>query len=211
MLLNDLIISLSFVLAVVSLISVLFTEKKALFGVLTLVLFGFFYYQNSITGTFDSITILMFVMGITLLSLEIFIPSFGVIGVVGAGLSLYAVINSYSDNMYSFWILIVSALAIVLTVTIYVKLGFANNLFDGYILNSQNSSERGYRSKATRPDLIGASGVSKTILRPSGKIEIDGAIYDAQTEGDFINKGACVKVHMIKDGNIIVREEIWNS
>ncbi len=211
MIINNITIALSFVLAVISLISILFTDKKVLFGILTLVLFGFFYYQNSIHNVADNGSIITFVMGITLLALEIFIPSFGILGVIGIGLTGYSVLDSFSDNRIGFIVLIISALAIILTVSIYVKLGFSNNLFDRFMLNTTNSSERGYNSKKNHEDLIGKVARSKTILRPTGKIEIDGIPYDAKTEGDFIEKNTEVEVISIRDGHIIVKEKIWNS
>lgn len=211
MLENDLIIALSFVLAVISVISILFTEKKVFFGILSLLLFGFFYYQNTIYNVADNMTILTFVMGITLLAIEIFIPSFGVIGIAGLILTMYSVMDSFASTQMGFLILIVSALAIILTVTIYVKLGFDRNLFDRFILKNTNSSQRGYNSKNNHSVLLGKSGVTKTILRPTGRIEVEGNAYDAKSDSDFIGKDREVEVVAIKDGHIIVKEKVWNS
>lgn len=211
MLENDLIIALSFVLAVISVISILFTEKKVFFGILSLLLFGFFYYQNTIYNVADNMTILTFVMGITLLAIEIFIPSFGVIGIAGLILTMYSVMDSFASTQMGFLILIVSALAIILTVTIYVKLGFDRNLFDRFILKNTNSSQRGYNSKNNHSVLIGKNGITKTILRPTGRIEVEGNAYDAKSDSDFIGKDREVEVVAIKDGHIIVKEKVWNS
>ena len=156
-------------------------------------------------------TILTFVMGITLLAIEIFIPSFGVIGIAGLILTMYSVMDSFASTQMGFLILIVSALAIILTVTIYVKLGFDRNLFDRFILKNTNSSERGYNSKNNHSVLLGKSGVTKTILRPTGRIEVEGNAYDAKSDSDFIGKDREVEVVAIKDGHIIVKEKVWNS
>lgn len=208
MLTNDIIIALSFVLAVISLISVLFTEKKALFGILTLVLFGFFYYQNTKHNIADNMTILTFIMGITLLALEIFIPSFGIIGIVGIALTGYSVIDSFENSTTGILILVVSAIAIILTVTIYVKLGFSRDLFDRLILTNTNSRNRGYNSKVDHSKLVGMTGISKTILRPTGRIAIGENVYDAKSMSDFIAKDTEIEVVAIKDGYIIVKEKI---
>ena len=80
---NDLFIAISFILAVISLICVLFTDKKQIFGVITLVLFAYFYLANRKYNIADNMTILLFIVGISLLSLELFIPSFGIIGLAG--------------------------------------------------------------------------------------------------------------------------------
>lgn len=208
MLTNDITIAVSFILAVISLISVLFTNKKILFGILTVILFGFFYYQNSKVNMADNMTILTFIMGISLLSLEIFIPSFGVIGIIGTILTIYSVLDSYENSGTGIVVLILAALAIVLTVTIYVKLGFSNNLFDNFILKNENSSKRGYNSKKDYTDLIGKFGLSKSILRPTGRVLIDDVTYDAKSDSDFIEKEKEVEVVAVKDGHIIVKEKI---
>lgn len=211
MLANDLVIALSFVLAVISVISILFTDKKVFFGIVSLLLFGFFYYQNSIYNVADNMTIITFVMGITLLALEIFIPSFGIIGVAGIVLTIYSVMDSFADSQMGILILIVSALAIVLTVTIYVKLGFDRNLFDKFILKNTNSAARGYNSKNSHSNLLGKGGITRSILRPTGRIEVEGISYDAKSESDFIGKDKEIEVVAIKDGHIIVKERVWNS
>lgn len=206
---NEIVIALSFVLAVISLISILFTDKKLLFGIITLILFSYFYYQNSKYNVADNMTILIFIMGVTLLALEIFIPSFGVIGIIGLILSGYSVMDSFSDSRMGILVLVLTALAIILTVTIYVKLGFDRSLFDRMILSKTNSSTRGYNSKTNYDNLVGKSGLSKSILRPTGRIEIDGNIYDAKSESDFISKDRNILVTRIKNGNIIVKEIAW--
>mgnify|MGYP000247830549 FL=1 len=203
---NEIVIALSFVLAVISLISILFTDKKLLFGIITLILFSYFYYQNSKYNVADNMTILIFIMGVTLLALEIFIPSFGVIGIIGLILSGYSVMDSFSDSRMGILVLVLTALAIILTVTIYVKLGFDRSLFDRMILSNKDSSTRGYNSKTNYDNLVGKSGLSKSILRPTGRIEINGNIYDAKSESDFISKDRNILVTRIKNGNIIVKE-----
>lgn len=203
---NEIVIALSFVLAVISLISILFTDKKLLFGIITLILFSYFYYQNSKYNVADNMTILIFIMGVTLLALEIFIPSFGVIGIIGLILSGYSVMDSFSDSRMGVLVLVLTALAIILTVTIYVKLGFDRSLFDRMILSNKDSSTRGYNSKTNYDNLVGKSGLSKSILRPTGRIEINGNIYDAKSESDFISKDRNILVTRIKNGNIIVKE-----
>lgn len=209
MLTNDITIALSFILAVISLISVLFTDKKILFSILTVALFGFFYYQNSIHNVADNMTIVTFVMGISLLAIEIFIPSFGVIGIIGTVLTVYSVLDSYENSEIGIAVLVLSALAIILTVTIYVKLGFSNNLFDSFVLKNENSSTRGYNSKKDYGDLVGKNGVSKSILRPTGRVEIDGNTYDAKSDSDFIGKDKEIEVVAIRDGHIVVKEKLW--
>ena len=45
-----------------------------------------------------------------------------------------------------------------------------------------------------KDDLKGKSGIVHSRLRPSGRVEIDGEIYDAYSRGDFIDQGEKVIV-----------------
>lgn len=53
---------------------------------------------------------------------------------------------------------------------------------------------------------IGTAGVVLSTLRPAGKVEINGKIYDAMSSGRFIEKGLKVVVMRIEGSNLIVRE-----
>ena len=57
-------------------------------------------------------------------------------------------------------------------------------------------------------NLIGKEGVAATVLRPSGKVIIDGEYYDGVSESGFIEKG--VKVTVIRFENAQVYVEIIN-
>ena len=51
--------------------------------------------------------------------------------------------------------------------------------------------------------LIGRTGVATTVLRPSGKIQVDGAYYDAVAEdGAFVDRGAQVVITRLEYGQI---------
>ena len=54
--------------------------------------------------------------------------------------------------------------------------------------------------------LIKKTGKTITMLRPSGKIDIDGeGVFDVLTEGRFINKGVEVEVYKVIGNKIFVR------
>ena len=61
------------------------------------------------------------------------------------------------------------------------------------LTDTQNRSE-GYVSFQLGEPLIGRKGTAETVLRPSGKVLIDGKMYDAYTRGEYIQKGQTVEV-----------------
>ena len=92
------------------------------------------------------------------------------------------------------------------TMTIFVKLGFRANLFDSYVLDVRENNTKPAHKTKDLTKLIGCVGVSKSILRPTGRIEIDGEIYDAMARAEFIEKEKVISVIDVKDGHIIVKE-----
>ena len=53
--------------------------------------------------------------------------------------------------------------------------------------------------------LLDKEGVAITDLRPSGIIEIDGTRIDALSEGNYIDRGAQVKIYKVEGSKIFVR------
>lgn len=202
----EIIICLMFVLAGVSLVSVLFTERKLFFAGLSLILLLAFYFLNKKYQVVESWPLAVFLAGATLLGLEIFIPSFGLIGLTGLGLVAFSIYNSYFMDGREIFLTISVSLAIILTMLIYVMLGFRAKVFDKGILAEGNSTARGFVSRKDYKDLVGKKAKTQSILRPAGKIEIDGDLYDATSQGSFIEKGKLVEVISFTNGNIIVKE-----
>jgi membrane-bound serine protease (ClpP class) len=67
-------------------------------------------------------------------------------------------------------------------------------LFNRLVLIDQTDRNRGYISSDSKDDLIGLEGVAITSLRPSGTVLIEERRIDVVSVGDFIEKGAQVKV-----------------
>jgi len=54
--------------------------------------------------------------------------------------------------------------------------------------------------------LVGKTGVSDSILRPSGKAMIDDRIYTVETEGEFLDPGKGIIVTRVRGNRIIVKK-----
>jgi membrane-bound serine protease (ClpP class) len=66
-------------------------------------------------------------------------------------------------------------------------------------------SSRGFVSiDLTQKEVIGKTGIAQTVLRPSGRIEVDGRIFDAKAEIGYIEKGEAVKVIRDEAGQLYV-------
>ena len=65
---------------------------------------------------------------------------------------------------------------------------------------------KGYISNRYSNNIVGKKGKSFTVLRPSGKIKIDSQIFDASTEGDFIEKNKNIIVVSVEGSSLKVKK-----
>jgi membrane-bound serine protease (ClpP class) len=164
--------------------------------------------------------ILLFIAGLVLLALEIFaIPGFGVAGFAGvlliiSGLTLSMVEHigpgtfdyNYSNLIKAFFLVIIS-----MTVGIIISIFSAKRLMEspslGFALNNQQLSVDGFTVAETGySSMVGKSGTAQTQLRPAGKVEIDGDLFDAVSQVSYIDKNQQVVVVDYKKGQLIVRK-----
>ena len=67
-------------------------------------------------------------------------------------------------------------------------------IYSKVALTDQQNRNEGYVATGYQAALIGKVGIAQTVLRPSGKVLIDGQMYDAYTRGEFIEKNESVEV-----------------
>jgi membrane-bound serine protease (ClpP class) len=70
-----------------------------------------------------------------------------------------------------------------------------NTKFFGRVaLADTQEKSQGFVSTSYASSMKGKKGTAYTVLRPSGKVMIDGQLYDAYTRGEFIEKDIQVVV-----------------
>ncbi|MDR0995236.1 MAG: nodulation protein NfeD [Tannerella sp.] len=171
-----------------------------------------------IDGLAQNWEILMFVGGLVLLALELFvIPGFGITGICGILLIVAGLFFSLLNNL-DFGLEGVSRAAIgqaSLTVLFGLLLGFGLTLW----LSNRIGRKGFFRRIALETDLedsvsaplheelAGSYGVAATVLRPSGKVRVGDEVYDAVSESGFIEKGRKVKILRTENAQIYVVDE----
>ena len=63
-----------------------------------------------------------------------------------------------------------------------------------------------FRRKTKMEKLVGKVGFADTTFNPMGKLAINGEIYDAISQGKFIEKGNKIKVVSVENSKITVKE-----
>lgn len=165
--------------------------------------------------------ILLFVVGLILIAVEIFVlPGFGVCGITGIIAVVVSLVFAMVDNAELFhWdgslnlqpvimplgIVILSASAAVFGSVWIVKKLYATRSFDHIALRQSLSSEEGFTGVETGlEDLVGQQVVVFSDMRPSGKVKgEDGRIYEAVLKfGGFATKGTELKVVSAEQGRL---------
>jgi membrane-bound serine protease (ClpP class) len=174
-------------------------------ALVALILYLVPYYLNGLAENWE---IIMFFIGIVLIGFEIFvIPGFGIAGISGIILTIASlVLIMINNDAFDFQFVQANDILIALAAAIGGLLGGGVLLFvlganldktpiysKVALTNQQNRSE-GYVATSVEQALIGKIGVAQTVLRPSGKVLIDGKLYDAYTRGEFIEKNESVEV-----------------
>lgn len=162
-----------------------------------------YFVPSYLNGLAENWEILMFLIGLILLVLEIFvIPGFGVAGIAGIALILISlVLVMINNNALDFTFVntqsIYQALGIAMVSTIatgvLVFLG-GEKVFNRIALKESFSAANGYNSNFLKMDMKGKTGIAHTVLRPSGKVEIEGEVYDAYSTGEYLEAGSAIVV-----------------
>ncbi|WP_017258218.1 NfeD family protein [Pedobacter arcticus] len=191
------------------------------FALLVAVVAGLLFFAPLyLEGLADNWEILLFLAGIVLLVLEIFlIPGFGVFGIAGiicmvVGLAMSLVMNDFFDLSVSGSERIVQSFLIVLGSiigSIFLSVVFGGNIlrskaFQRLVLQDEQQSDQGYQVTKPNFELLGKNGFAKTDLRPSGKIEIDGEWYQAVSNDGYIENGTDIVVSKIENYNLVVKK-----
>lgn len=166
--------------------------------------------------------IILFVVGVVLIFLEIFvIPGFGIAGILGIlavvlGLSFALVDNTNLsfelqglDILGDALMLVVFSmiLAFVLSLWLSSRIGVGKGIFKHLALESAQEKEAGYVAvSADYQDLVGLKGLAATDLRPSGKIRIEGVLYDAVAIVGYIESGKTIRVVRVEAAQMYVEE-----
>ncbi len=196
-------------------------------GSIALICFALFFSASAIAGISTGLEIVLFMLGVLLILLEIFvIPGFGVAGLGGFALllvSLYMASEKYPfptpGRMWGAdiplnWLMefsvagVLSIIAIVFVARYLPKteLGRRVILSPAGPAGSQGLTGSGSAITGILAEFVGRRGVAVTDLRPAGRIEVGDEPVDAVTEGSFVERGAAVRV-LRAEGNRIVVEE----
>jgi membrane-bound serine protease (ClpP class) len=198
-----------------------------IFGVVAILAFVTVFGSGAMLGRVGSLEIILFLLGLGLLVVEIFItPGFGFMGISGfllIGLSLLLSMQDFVIPRFDWeWTMLgrnamtvfIALAAAVCGIAALAFLVPNTRLFSRLILSAQitgtaHGSLSGDSDAAPETgvyqSLVGKVGVAATPLRPVGRVEIEGELYEVQAEGLFVDSGRGVRVTKARGNTITVR------
>ena len=185
-------------------------------GTAGLIALALFFGSSYILELASAIEIIMFVLGVVLILLEVFvIPGFGIAGVSGIILVIASLFLSligpnqvldFEGVSAAIIQLAVALLGAIILLFVMAKFLPKTNIFKKFVLSDAEKTDKGFSSHSTSKLLIGAQGIALTTLRPSGTAEINGNKVDVVTESEYLEKGSKIKVIGVEGIKVIVRE-----
>lgn len=183
---------------------------------IALVLYLVPYYLNGLAANWE---IAAFFVGFALIALEVFvIPGFGIAGIAGiictVGALIFMMLGNDNFNFDYVPVGEISTAATVVgagvlgSIVVLFVVGYRftqSKMFSRVALMSTQEKKDGYVATFQNEDLIGRQGTANTILRPSGRIEIEGEVYDAYTRGEYVESGERVVVISQEGSSLKVR------
>ncbi len=186
-------------------------------ALIALVLYLVPYYLNGLAEYWE---ILALFVGIILVILEIFvIPGFGVAGVLGIGMTVGSlVLIMLNNDFFNFDFVPLGDIVVAMFATLGGISGGVLLLFFGgarltqtkafgrMALTDTQEKKEGYTSNFILVPMVGKTGTAFTVLRPSGKVMIEGQLYDAFTRGEYIEKEESIEVISSESSTLRVKK-----
>jgi membrane-bound serine protease (ClpP class) len=206
---------MSSILIMIGLGGIFYTIKTGHFGsitvaaILALVLFFGGQYITDIAPTLAG---LIFLVGIGMLVAEIFIPSFGLLGIAGFAcvfLGLFMALAGDFDTLTpervsaTFSTLAVAIVGLFVIVGMLFKYAPTAPWFKK-VTNQASSGDMTEIVESLR-QFLGKPGTALTQLRPAGTVLIDGRKVDVVTTGEFLDRGADVVVVNVAGNRVMVK------
>lgn len=186
-------------------------------GTASLIALALFFGSSYILQLASMLEIVLFIVGIILLALEIFvIPGFGITGIAGIVLIIGSLFLSligtdmpyidYSTVSVAVIQLAASLTGAILLLIVLAKFLPKSTFFNRFILAEAESADKGFVSYPSVKELVGAEGIALTTLRPAGTADFNGQRVDVVADWEYIEKGSKIIVLRVEGIKVVVKE-----
>ena len=194
--------------------------------------FLLFFWSRYLSGTADQLEIILFLVGMISLALELFVfPGFGIFGMSGVLLVLTSIVlashtfiwPSHDYEYREMGYTLIQVLAAMLSVGLgavglaryFPSMPLFNRLVlkpepwmgvDGPALDADPHAKPTMEGYDSLLYLLGETGRTTTMLRPTGKARFGQLLIDVKTDGDFIEPDSLIEVIEVHGNRVIVKK-----
>lgn len=145
----------------------------------------------------------LILLGISLVVIEIvFVPGTTVVGIIGFGLSIVGVVLSF--RYFGTTIGSTTATVTALGSGVILYFTFKSNAWGRFASKATMASR--VNEEELRDLTEGAEGITVSALRPIGKAELNGKVYEVKSFGGYLETGTRIKVMRIQANQVIVEQ-----
>lgn len=151
------------------------------------------------------------VLGYVLLVVEFCIPGFGVPGVMGIILAILGLITMQPTPMQALIVVVVYVVLLLIALAICLRSAAHGRLSKSRLVLEEVATRPEGRESNDLYYFIGKTGSAHTPLRPAGIAEFDGVRLNVVSGGDYIERGAPLRVERVEGNRIVVVQIKQNS
>lgn len=173
-------------------------------GIIGVAALSVFFISHYFAGFADMMDIVAFIVGLVLLLSELFIPSYGILGITG-GISLISgIVMATPDGRFTFYALLFATFLAVVIIVFVVQKFKHRAVWNKMILKETLSTDEGFVAQSSKQYLIGQLGMTVTPLRPAGTAKFGHERIDVVTDGQFIMPNTPVLVIKVEGTRVVV-------
>ena len=144
----------------------------------------------------ELLVVAIYLLGLGLLFLELFIPSGGILGIVGTLCASFGIVMIYRWTPVAGVIITVVTLGYVYAI---IRFWARRIKMTGSLAGSDSTT-----AEAVTAEVVGEEGVTLTVLRPAGFAMIADRRLQVVTDGGFLAKGRKIRVVQVTGNRVVV-------
>ncbi|HBP43469.1 MAG TPA: hypothetical protein DD621_02150 [Clostridiales bacterium] len=158
---------------------------------------------------YGAIPMIIMLAGVILCIVEVFVPGFGIFGILGGIFSVGGIVArsimgaTFAQILYMILVDVSLICLSIILMIVSTRCGFIRH---SSLVESKTSISVNYgKDNKQLLKMLGKTTFATTEFRPTGKFNYNGETYEATTYGEFIQKGEKIQIVEVKADKIFVR------
>jgi len=150
-------------------------------------------------------SIVMLIVGFVLVVVEMYIPGFGVPGIVGILLLIGGVIMARPTPLQALIMVVIIVALLCIALSLCLHSAAKGRLSKSRLVLHDVATQAETPENNDLSYFVGREGVCHTVLRPAGMADFDGVKLNVVSDGEYISAGSRIIVDRVEGNRILVR------